>query len=47
MSSPAKLVDHGSNREGPNHAPHTEDGHSEAPHQCGGVWAERLPGTLK
>lgn len=34
--SPAEGVDHHSNREGADHAPHTEDGHSEAPHQGGG-----------
>lgn len=35
-SSPAEGVDHSSNREGADHAPHAEDGHSEAPHHGGG-----------
>lgn len=44
---PAKFVDHCRNREGPDHAPHTEDGHSKAPHQGVCSWAEGLPVPLQ
>lgn len=47
MFSPAKLVDYCSDTERPDHASHTEDGHSNTPHHGDGIFAERLRVTLQ
>lgn len=41
--SPAKFVNHCSNREGPDHASHAKDGHSKTPDQSNCLWLKRLP----
>lgn len=43
MFTPAKFVDHGSNRQRPNHASRAENGHGKTPHHGDGSLAERLP----
>lgn len=46
MFSPAESVDHGSDTERPNHASHTEDGHSQTPQHGVGSCTEGLPVPL-
>lgn len=41
--TPAKFVDHDSNRQRPDHASRAENGHSKTPHHGNGSFAERLP----
>lgn len=47
LFSPAKFIDHGSNREWTNHSPDTEDGHGKTPHHSVGSRTEGLPVPLQ